>query len=133
MKLTKTPFFRERSDLGFRLVALTAWVFAATMGVSAASLSYTPQGSAPYYWSNAAAWGGTEPGSDDSVTIANSLLLANPLIIASGTAPAITGGVIGDCGLNVENGASFTSSGNISMAKTAGTTCVITNDEFLRA
>ncbi len=127
MKQQKTSKTMDGDKLGTRLSALAAWAFAITMGVSAANLSYTPQGSAPYYWSDAAAWGGTEPGSGDSVTIANSLLLANPLIIASGTAPAIANGVIGDCGLYVERGASFTSSGNISMAKTAGTTCVITN------
>ncbi|MBR2838058.1 MAG: hypothetical protein IKE55_04720 [Kiritimatiellae bacterium] len=84
-------------------------------------------GLASYYWSNAAAWGGAEPGAADTVTIANSLLLADPLVVESGTSPSIGGGIIGNGMLYVESGASFTSSGNISLAKTAGTTCVITN------
>ena len=127
MRLTKTPFFRERSNLGFRLSALAAWAFAATMGVSAASLSYTPQGSAPYYWSNAAAWGGTEPGSDDTVAINNSTLLANPLTIGTGTSPAIASATLGNGILSVENGASFTVGGSVILAPATGLTGIVTN------
>ena len=93
----------------------------------AATLDYTPSGSAPYVWSNAQNWGGSLPGSADSVTIASSLLLANPLILQSGTSASITGGTIGDGILTVESGASLSASGAIGLAAATGLTGIITN------
>jgi len=128
MKLTKTPFFKGRGDLGFHLSALVAWALTATMGVSAASLSYTPQGSAPYYWSNAAAWGGTVPGSGDEAIANNSALLSSPLIVATGTSPSVGTNRLGNCILQIEEGASLSmSSGFMLLAGVANQTSIVTN------
>ena len=111
-----------------------AWVtFAASAGASAANLSYTPQGSAPYYWSNPAAWGGAEPTRDDNTTISNATLRTSPLTIQGGTS-AVGGFVRVDNGtLYVEPNATLTaknsanSDGGIFLATSANSTGVVTN------
>jgi len=108
------------------LMALTA--VAVAIGAYAATLSYTPQGSEPYYWSNAAAWGGTLPGSGDEAVANNSALLASPLIVASGTSPSVGTNRLGDCILQIENGASLSmSSGYMLLAGEANQTSIVTN------
>lgn len=92
----------------------------------AATLTYTPSGSAPYLWSNAQNWGGSLPGSADSVTIASSLLLANPLILQSGSSAAVTTCDVGDGILQIENGASISVSGSMLLAN-ANVTGIVTN------
>ena len=89
-----------------KLLIAVAAISAAT-SASAAMRSYTPQGSAPYYWSDAAAWGGTEPGSGDEAIANNSALLANPLIVAAGTSPSVGTNRLGDCILQIEEGQAF--------------------------
>ena len=108
------------------LIAVTALV--ATIGAYAANLSYTPQGSAPYYWSNAAAWGGALPGSGDEAIANNLALLANPLIVASGTSPSVGTNRLGNCILQIEEGASLSmSSGYMLLAGVANQTSIVTN------
>ena len=103
---------------------------AATFAAAAfgATVSYTPQGSAPYYWSDTAAWGGAEPGPGDEALVNNSLLLANPLVVATGTSASVGTNRMGNCILQIENGASLsTGSGSIFMAGAANQTCIVTN------
>ena len=112
---------------------ILAGISVAFMPLLAANVSYTPQGSAPYYWSNAAAWGGTEPTRDDDATINNATLKASPLTIQGGTS-AVGGFVHVDNGtLYVEPNATLTtrdtvgSDGGIYLAKSASSTGVVTN------
>ena len=110
-----------------KLLIAVAAISAAT-SASAAMRSYTPQGSAPYYWSDAAAWGGTEPGSGDEAIANNSALLANPLIVAAGTSPSVGTNRLGDCILQIEEGASLSmSSGFMLLAGVANQTSIVTN------
>ena len=102
--------------------------FAVAFGATGANLSYTPQGSAPYYWNDAAAWGGTEPGSGDEAIANNSLLLANPLIVATGTSPSVGTNRLGNCILQIEEGASLSmSSGYMLLAGVVNQTSIVTN------
>ena len=109
-------------------ILITFVAISVATSVSAANLSYTPQGSAPYYWDNAAAWGGTLPGSGDEAIANNSALLANPLIVASGTSPSVGTNRLGNCILQVENGATLSmSSGYMLLAGDANQTSIVTN------
>ena len=74
-----TSFSRKGRLVTMKTLLIAFAAISAATSASAAMRSYTPQGSAPYYWSDAAAWGGTLPGASDEAIANNSLLLANPL------------------------------------------------------
>lgn len=106
--------------------------FAAAAGASAATLTYTPQGSAPYLWSDTAAWGGAVPTDDDSATVSQTTLKSNPLFVTPGDNAVSSNLVIGNGTLYVEPNASLTvkkgEAGGITIAKDDGTTVgVVTN------
>ena len=101
--------------------------FAAAVVASAATLSYTPQGSAPYYWDNAAAWGGTAPTSSDNVKVGNAMLLSSPLVVQSGTSAAGAKVCLGDGVLQVENGASLALSSGLLTLADKDQTSIVTN------
>ena len=105
--------------------------FAVTVGATGASLSYTPQGSAPYYWSDAAAWGGTEPTNDDNATISSATFTTSPLTV-QGESSANASNLYVDIGtLYVAPNATLTAkkgaAGGISIAKSKNATGVVTN------
>ena len=112
---------------------LTAFVaIVAATSVFAATLSYTPQGSAPYYWDNATAWGGVLPGSDDDATINNATFRTSPLTIQGGTSAAgflhVDNGTLyvePNATLSAKNSAG--SDGGIYFTKSASSTGVVTN------
>ena len=102
-----------------------------SLSLLAANVSYTPQGSAPYYWSNAAAWGGTLPTTEDAATISQAGLKTSPLIVQSGES-AVSSNLCVDIGtLHVEHGATLTAkkgkAGGMSLAKSGSAMGVVTN------
>ena len=105
--------------------------FAVAFGVTGADFSYTPQGSAPYYWSDTAAWGGTLPTDDDSATVSQTALLANPLFVRPGDNAVSSNLFLGNGTLYVEPSASLTvkkgAAGGITIANSSSTVGVITN------
>ena len=112
---------------------ILATLLTASLSLFAANVSYAPQGSAPYYWSNTAAWGGELPTSADDATINSATLKTSPLTIQGGTSAA--GGFVHvDNGtLYVEPNATLTaknsanSDGGIFLAMSANSTGVVTN------
>ena len=98
----------------------------------AATLTYTPSGSAPYYWSTEANWSSeTLPTANDHVTISQAALKTSPLTVQAGESAAVASNVFLDVGtLYVEPGATLTANkggGGFSLAQTASGTAVITN------
>ena len=96
---------------------------------TAATMSYTPNGDPPYYWSNPTAWGGTVPGSGDSITLSNAGLLAQPLILEATTAASVATCFVNNAILYIEPGGSLNVSvaERFSLAKTANSIGVVTN------
>ena len=110
----------------------------AAMPLLAADVSYTPSGDPPYYWSNTTAWGGDLPGADDVATIADAGLLVHPLVLDASVNSTVYSCIVDKGGLVVESGGSLTVTteqnsktqpphNGFSIAKTAGSTGVITN------
>ena len=122
----------------FANAVLNIAVGALALTATAADLSYTPQGDAPYYWSDTAAWGGALPGSGDVVTIADAGLLVHPLVLEAAVDSTLYSCVVDNGILVVESGGSLTVTteqnsktqpphNGFSIAKTEGATGVITN------
>lgn len=115
---------------GFRGMQTAFLAGVCAIGANADDKSYTPDGSAPYYWTDAGSWtGGTLPGSGDMVTLSASDLLLNPLYIGSGTSVNVATCYIDNAVLYVESGAELTvtHSPGLSITRSAGATGVVTN------
>lgn len=113
----------------FAVAMLHITAGALTITATAADLSYTPQGDAPYYWSNTAAWGGALPGADDSATLSNAGLLTHPLILEATTSASVATCFVNNAILYIEPGGSLNVSvpERFSLARTSGSTGVVTN------
>ena len=109
-------------------VPLVVAVMCATVA-TAATLSYTPNGDPPYYWSNTANWGGALPEADDSITLSNAGLLAQPLILEATTVASVATCFVNNAILYIEPGGSLnvSVSERFSLAKTANSIGVVTN------
>ena len=122
----------------FANAMLNIAVGAFALAANAADMSYTPNGTPPYLWSDATAWGGTLPSTSDVVTIADAGLLVHPLVLGSAVSATVSSCIIDNGILVVESGGSLTATteqnsktqpphNGFSIAKTAGATGVITN------
>lgn len=111
----------------FANAALNIAVGAFALAATAADKSYTPSGTPPYLWSDATAWGGSEPGTADVVTIADAGLLVHPLVLEAAISATVSSCNLDNAILYVENGGSLDVSGNILLASILNGVCVITN------
>ena len=106
---------------------ILATLLMASFPLFAAKVLYTPQGSAPYYWSDTAAWGGSLPTSADNAIINSTTLLSDPLTVRSGTSATASKVCFGNGILQVESGASIAMGDGTLMLADKNLTGVVTN------
>ena len=118
-----------RKLCGIILATLTM----AAMPLLAADFYYTPQGSAPYYWSNVDAWGGTPPGTEDIAILNDAALATSPVVVKTESSVTVSnvtlGSASGTSGYNlllVEQGATLSAPGDDGLI-IGGATGVVTN------
>ena len=104
-------------------------VGAFALAANAADMSYTPNGTPPYLWSDTTAWGGTLPSTSDVVTIADAGLLVHPLVLEATTAATVSKCWVDNAVLYVERGGSLTvkDSASFSLGISPGAIGVVTN------
>ena len=113
--------------MNMKRLSIAFVTFAVAFGATGADLSYTPQGSAPYYWSDTAAWGGAVPTSADNVKVNSSTLLGSPLVVPSETSATGAKVLLGDGVLQVENGANLAMGSEWLILADKNLTGVVTN------
>ena len=104
----------------------------AAMPLFAADVSYSLNGSAPYYWSTEGNWSGNAlPGVDDAAIISQSGLNTSPLIVEADTSLSVSNIFLETGMMVVEPGASLTvkkgKSGFFGIGRLANVTAMVTN------
>ena len=107
----------------------------AAMPLFAADVSYSLNGSAPYYWSTEGNWSGNAlPGVDDAAIISQSGLNTSPLIVEANTSPSVSNLFFETGMMVVEPGASLTvkntatvSKSSFEIGRLANVTATVTN------